>query len=304
MKSLIQCRNVCKSFASKQALHDVEFEIMEGKPIALVGPNGAGKTTLFSILCGFISATSGEVSVLGKKPGDIMLSGNLSALPQDAQLDPRFAISHQLRFYAKLQGIPSTKTLSETERVLSLVNLKEVINEKPGALSHGMRKRVSIAQALIGTPKLILLDEPTAGLDPENARNVRRLVQELSTEITFIISSHNLHELEKLCDQVLYLEQGHLTQQNQNNVVEGTSDFITLTLKEYDKANIEKSFSTITGFESLQLIQADEYIIQYNNNLNPYFDQNLLTLMTENNWQYRQIIKGKTLEEQLFSHMN
>lgn len=300
MNTLISCQNINKYFGSKHALQNVNVEICRGAPVALVGPNGAGKTTLFSILCGYISATTGSVEVFGKRPGNILLSGKLAALPQDAQLDPRFSISHQLRFYCRLQGINHSRTLEESLRVLEMVNLKEVIDEKPGALSHGMRKRVSIAQSLIGNPQMILLDEPTAGLDPENARNIRSLVNSLSDKITFIISSHNLHELEKLCHQVIFLENGQL-RQNLSQSSNTDSDYITLTIKSHDPEKFKQQLSQMNGFEKLDQVQSDEYIIQYNQQSNPQFDWELIRMISANGWNYHQLIKGKTLEEQLFS---
>ncbi len=301
--SMIEIQNLSKFYGAKRALDNLTFTLEKGKPVALVGPNGAGKTTLFSILCGYIFPSSGTVTIFGEKPGSNRLFGRLSALPQDAQLDPRFAISYQLEFYARLQGISAKKARIEAERVLDLVQLKEALNEKPAELSHGMRKRVAIAQALMGTPELVLLDEPSAGLDPVNARNIRDRVAELSDEVNFIISSHNLHELEQLCSSVLYLEQGKLSRQASVSRDEGNKGFLTILLGEQDIATeqIQQIFSQIAGFEKMTPSRKYEYLLQYRDSENPLFDQHLLAALAENNWNYRQLIKGKTLEEQLFS---
>ncbi len=300
---MIEIQNLSKLFGAKRALDNLTFTLEKGKPIALVGPNGAGKTTLFSILCGYIFPSAGEVSIFGEKPGSNSLFGRLSALPQDAQLDPRFAISYQLEFYARLQGISAKDARMEAERVLDLVQLKDVLKEKPAQLSHGMRKRVAIAQALMGTPELVLLDEPSAGLDPVNARNIRDMVAELSDKVTFIISSHNLHELEQLCSTVLYLQQGKLSQQTNVSKFTGESGFLTLLLEEntISMEQIQQAFAQIAGFEKVTPSQKNEFLLQYHAQQNPVFDQHLLACLTENNWNYRQLIKGKTLEEQLFS---
>lgn len=212
MKSLITASGLSKSYGAKQALNNVNFEIKQGAPVALVGPNGAGKTTLFSLLCGYINPSHGELSILGHKPGSAALFNKVSALPQDAQLDPRFNIDKQLAFYGKLQGMSTKQSHNEALRVLDLVGLKEVAKQRAGDLSHGMRKRVTIAQALIGAPQIVMLDEATAGLDPIHAREVRELVSSLSSEATFILSSHDLTELERLCSQVLHLDKGILSE--------------------------------------------------------------------------------------------
>lgn len=301
MNPLIECRQLRKIFSQNLALDGLDFTLEAGAPIALVGPNGAGKTTLFSILCGYIYPTSGSVKILGTEPGSNSLFGRISALPQDAQLDPRFAVAHQLKFYAELQGISRSKARQEAERVLELMQLKDVLDEKPGALSHGMRKRVSIAQALIGSPELVLLDEPTAGLDPVNARNVRSMVSELSGKTTFIISSHNLHELEKLCETVLYLEKGQLKQQGKVSSSE-REDFITIQLDVAESSEvIISAFSQLEGVSNVHQTQKDEYIIQYDREKSANLDLLLLKHLADQGWRYKQLLKGKTLEEQLFS---
>ena len=212
MSTLIKVSGLNKFFGDKHALNNVDFEIVKGPPVALVGPNGAGKTTLFSVLCGYLQPSSGQVGIFDAKPGTKATFGRLAALPQDAQLDPSFTIAHQLSFYGQLQGLSKRKSKMEVERTLELVGLSDVLKEKPEALSHGMRKRVTIAQALIGSPDIVMLDEATAGLDPLHAREIRQLVASLSDEITFILSSHDLNELERLWQQVLYLDKGQLQQ--------------------------------------------------------------------------------------------
>jgi ABC-type multidrug transport system ATPase subunit len=122
---VIRCHNLCHSYAGKAVLRQVNFELATGEPIGLVGPNGAGKTTLLSILCGFIYPTAGSVSLFGHKPGASALNGKVSALPQDAKLDPSFTIGDQLSFYARLQGLNRQQALREATRVLGAVALKD-----------------------------------------------------------------------------------------------------------------------------------------------------------------------------------
>ncbi len=301
MSLIVQCNDLSKQFGSKHALRGLDFELYEGAPIALVGPNGAGKTTLFSILCGYLQPTKGEVTLFGHQPGSSALFGKVSALPQDAQLDPRFAIAKQLGFYAQLQGFSKKAARAEAERVLELVELKEVLDEKPGALSHGMRKRVTIAQALIGTPKLVMLDEPTAGLDPRNARNIRQMVAELATEATFIISSHNLNELERLSQTVLCLEHGKISQHSAISSKSSTG-FLTVQMDVADTVDPTLIFHNLPGVSAVTKPQRSEYVLQYDMNESPDLDLQLLRCIAENGWSYHQLIKGKTLEEQLFSN--
>lgn len=295
--SLIQCHNLTKHYASKCALNQVSLELKAGQPIALVGPNGAGKTTLFSLLCGYIQPSSGELSLLGHAPGSPALLGKVSSLPQDASLDPNLTIITQLSFFAQLQGFSKADAEQEALRVLELVGLEDSSNQKPTALSHGMSKRVSIAQALIGEPELVLLDEPTAGLDPANAKVIRHLVKSQSHKTTFVISSHNLDELEKLCDHVLYLDNGKLSQsvtmsdsQQQN--------YLTLTMSQCQSDKLISAVSALEGVNTVEQKQDNEFIIQHDK---ANIEIALFTLFAEQNWQYKSLLKGRRLEEKLFS---
>jgi ABC-2 type transport system ATP-binding protein len=297
MSTLITGRNLSKSYGSKLALNNVNFEIEQGAPVALVGPNGAGKTTLFSLLCGYISPTKGELEILGHKPGSAALFNKVSALPQDAQLDPRFNIDKQLAFYAKLQGMSTKQSQAEALRVLDLVGLREIAKNRASDLSHGMRKRVTIAQALIGSPQIVMLDEATAGLDPIHAREVRELVSTLSSEATFILSSHDLTELERLCSQVLHLDKGVLSE-HQTKVNKTDKHFYTLMLNEMYE-NVEQQLQLLHGVSSVYMSQHKEYVIEYNQS-EQALDIALLQFCHQHNWQYRQLVNGHTLENQIF----
>lgn len=297
----IQCDNLSHYYSGNAALSNVSFEVSAGEPVGLVGPNGAGKTTLLSILCGFLRPTSGTVTLFGHKLGASELCGKVSALPQDARLDPSFTISEQLAFYARLQGFSRKQAHIESIRVLDAVALKDSMHEKPVTLSHGMGKRVAIAQALIGNPELILLDEPTAGLDPVNTRNIRSIVSELSPATTFIISSHDLTELGRLCQQILLLENG-IMQPMKSNVGEHDSPtrFLTLQMEPCSSADVVAKLAGLDGVIQATNPQKNEFIVEYNSDIESKMDMKIMHCLAENNWQYRQLSQGKTLEEKLF----
>lgn len=299
MSTLIKAQGLSKYYGSKLALDQVNFEIYKGAPVALVGPNGAGKTTLFSLLCGYLLPSKGELSIMGKRAGHSELFGKLSALPQDAQLDPRFSIAHQLGFYGQLQGLSTKQSQIEALRVLELVGLRDVASQRSDDLSHGMRKRATIAQALIGQPEIVMLDEATAGLDPIHAREVRQLVSSLSNEATFILSSHDLTELERLCGQVLHLNKGKLTEHaTQSNSTATNRRYMTLLLSE-EYSNVEQSLQGIAGVSKVYKSQAKEYVIEYTQSTT-VFDISLLQHCHQQGWRYRQLVNGHTLENQIF----
>ncbi len=204
---------VTKVFGKQKALDSVSFTIPESSVFGLVGPNGAGKTTLFSIIANFLKATSGKVRVLGvdvEQIGD--LQGRLSILPQDALFQANVPVREQLEFFCRLQGMTADQATAETRRVLELVGLLEVEKKNARSLSHGMTKRLGIAQAFLGRPEVVILDEPTAGLDPANASSVRQLVRDIKAKAnaTLVSSSHDLAEIQELCTMVAIIDRGVL----------------------------------------------------------------------------------------------
>jgi len=302
---IIQCHHLSYSYTGKAALSDVSFTLFAGELVGLVGPNGAGKTTLLGLLSGFLPAPSGTLVLFGHQPGAAALSGKVSALPQDAKLDPAFTIGEQFRFYARLQGLTAKQSTTEAIRVLDAVSLVDSFKQKPDTLSHGMAKRVAIAQALIGSPELILLDEPTAGLDPVNTRNIRSIITELSPTTTFIISSHDLTELDRLCQKILLLENGLMSTPQLNAAGHNTlTRFITLQMEPSPVADVIEKFQQLKGVIQVSSPQKNEYIVQYNPDIEAKMDQQVLGCIVDNAWQYRQLSQGKTLEEKLFFNGN
>ena len=204
----IHLEQVHKRFGSVHALRGVDLRVPRGSIFALIGPNGAGKTTLFSLCCGFLRADKGRIEVLGGPPDAVRVKGRLGALPQDALLGRDITIREHLIFLGRLQGMDLAFAEREATRVLALVDLADLGERRAGALSHGQVKRVGVAQAFLGDPELILLDEPTAGLDPRHAHDLRALIRGQRGARTVVVSSHNLQELEAICDEAAFMEKG------------------------------------------------------------------------------------------------
>lgn len=297
---MLSIHNLDKHYGSVKALNKLSLELEAGPPIALIGPNGAGKTTLFSVLCGYLKPSTGKVSVLGSSPGSKDLVGRLTSMPQDARMDPHFSIGRQLIHYARLQGLSKQDAKADAHRVLEQVQLVNVFTKKPESLSHGMRKRVSLAQALLGKPELVLLDEPTAGIDPPNVKIIRDLVSELSASITFIVSSHNLDELERLCQSVVYLEAGELKQSGSVAAPVGEHDnYLTLRLaSSQDDTDFEALASTLPGVESVTRMAQGDFRLMCD--ANSVVDEVLLAEMRKVGMKYRQLVRGRTLEDRLY----
>jgi len=208
---LIRLNDIGYSIGARTLFDRVNWTISPGDRVALVGPNGAGKTTTFGLAAGFLRPTEGTVRVLGVEPH---ARGSdrprMGVLPQDAQLPPYLDVGPLLTYWARLSG--EARPEQAARIALDRLGLASAWDESPQSLSHGVAKRVSLAQSLLGEPALLLLDEPTAGLDPRVAAEVRTLLAGLRGTCTVVISSHNLSELERLCDAVTVLDHGRVVQ--------------------------------------------------------------------------------------------
>ncbi len=255
MANVVSIEGLSKQFGRTQALKDVSFKIPAHSIFGLLGPNGAGKTTLFSIVADFLKADVGTVEVLGiDTRGVSRLQGRLTILPQDAQFQRNVPVLDQLVFFQLLAGRTKKQAREEVTQSLDLVGLKSFAKRRVGSLSHGMVKRLGIAQAFLGRPEVILLDEPTAGLDPASARQIRDLIKQLQERATIIVSSHNLAEVQELCDHVAILDHGHL-------VLAGSVDEITLADREYNLSLSRRlqdgeleQLSSIEGVRSIKIL--------------------------------------------------
>jgi ABC-2 type transport system ATP-binding protein len=212
VKQALELRGVTKRYGRIVALDALDLSVPSGVICGFIGPNGAGKTTTFGIAGGMIKPDAGEVDILGRGPLDPLAHpGALTLLPQDCELSPHVTLRQLLTHYARLQGLGAGEAAREVDARLEEVVLSDRAGERIRTLSHGMRRRVAIAQALLGRPDLVLLDEPTSGLDPELVVRMREIFASHRGKRTLVVSSHNLLELEALCDHVIFIERGRCT---------------------------------------------------------------------------------------------
>jgi ABC-2 type transport system ATP-binding protein len=227
----IVLRDVVKRYGPQLALNGLSMQIPKGSICAMIGPNGCGKTTTMGVVVGLLRIESGSVDVLGQGPFRAAThAGRVSLMPQDAVPSLHVPIVDCLRYYAELQGLDGPRAKREAEACLAKVELSDRARARFGELSHGMRRRFSIAQALLGNPELILLDEPTSGLDPELVVQIRKLVVSQRGEATLLVSSHILSELESMCDHAVFLEQGRVIRQGSMLELTSANSIVRYTL--------------------------------------------------------------------------
>ncbi len=207
--NIITIDNVCKNYKAKKALVGVSLRIKQGELFGLLGVNGAGKTTLIKILCGLTRKTSGTITInnynLDKDIDKIKEIIDIS--PQETSVANNLTVKENLDFFANIYNNNDTKIINE---VIDIFNLNEVLNQRAKILSGGYKRRLSIAIALISKPKILFLDEPTLGLDVLARRELWNIIRKLKKNITIILTSHYLEEIENLCDRVAILSNGKL----------------------------------------------------------------------------------------------
>ena len=237
---MIEVSHLTKKYGHRLAVEDVSFAVADGGICGLLGPNGAGKSTIMNILTGYLSATSGQVTVAGHPlPEEADAAKKcVGYLPEQPPLYPEMTVQEYLDFAAELKGVKKAERKEQVRSAARRTGLEKVLSRLIRSLSKGYRQRVGIAQALLGSPKLIILDEPTVGLDPAQVIEIRKLILELGQAHTVILSSHILSEVQAVCQQVLILSKGRLA-------ASGSLQELTA-----DGRSLEEVFLELTGGET------------------------------------------------------
>ena len=237
---MIEVSHLTKKYGGHLAVDDVSFTVEDGQIYSLLGPNGAGKSTIMNILTGYLSATSGQVTVAGHPLPEEADEAKacVGYLPEQPPLYPEMTVGEYLNFVAELKKVPRAQRKEQVLRAARRTGLEKVMPRLIRSLSKGYKQRVGIAQALLGSPKIIILDEPTVGLDPAQVIEMRKLIRELGKAHTVILSSHILSEVQAVCQQVLILSKGKLA-------ASGTLQELTA-----DGRSLEEVFLALTGAQT------------------------------------------------------
>ncbi len=215
MNAALELKSIVKTYGRRRALDGLDLTVPRGTIFGLVGSNGAGKTTALAVSVGLLRRDTGTVNLLGEGAFDPRRhAGRVTLLPQDSRLPLHARTEDLLQFYGRLQGLSEGALRESIDEALEWVHLRDRRRSPVRTLSHGMMRRLTIAQAFLGRPELVLLDEPMSGLDPREAARIRAILKRRHDTQTVVISSHNLHELETLCDAAAFIEAGRLVRQD------------------------------------------------------------------------------------------
>lgn len=265
---MITVKNVCKKYGSFVAVDNISFEINDGEIIGLLGPNGAGKSTTMNMLTGFIEPTSGEILINGfnisKKSKKA--KANIGYMPENVPLYKDLTVKEFINYMAELKYVKGKDKKNMVSDIMAKTNLTDVQNKLIKNLSRGYKQRVSMAGALVGSPKILILDEPTVGLDPKQITEIRNLIKSLAKDHTIIISSHILSEISQMCEKVIILNKGKLvaidTPENlENKVSKNNVILVTIEDSENKIKNVVKEIPEITEIKLIK--KNDDNTVQY-----------------------------------------
>jgi ABC-2 type transport system ATP-binding protein len=299
----IVVQGVSKFYGEQKAIDNISFEVKTGEIVGFIGPNGAGKSTMMKIITGFIPSSSGKVCVNGLAVEDdnLEVKKQIGYLPENNPLYPEMYVREYLGFVASIykKGISGKK---QTDNIIELTGLAPEQNKKIGSLSKGYRQRVGLAQALIHNPAVLILDEATTGLDPNQIVEIRNLIKEAGKEKTVMLSTHIMQEVEAICDRVIIIDKGVIVADEVKSKIyskfKRTKQIVQV---EFDKDAMDSSLAEIENVSSVEKIRNNVWLIESegDEDIRPL----LFNFAVKNNLTVLSLHKQETNLEEVFRHL-
>ncbi|MCD6067203.1 MAG: uncharacterized protein K0S33_2029 [Bacteroidetes bacterium] len=260
----IRVENISKVYGSQKALNDVSFEIHAGEIVGFLGPNGAGKSTMMKILTCYIPQSSGKASVCGFDVSEqsMEVRKNVGYLPEHNPLYLDMYVKEYLEFIGGLHKINNKR--NRVKEMIELTGLQIEQNKKIGALSKGYRQRVGIAQAMIHDPKVLIMDEPTTGLDPNQLEEIRSLIKNIGREKTVMLSTHIMQEVEAVCSKVIIINHGEIVANDQTSKLKHRQEEVQVVQVEFDKEPSRSALKSISGVREAKNTIGNVWLIEGN----------------------------------------
>lgn len=304
----ILVENLTKTYGPQKAVNNISFEIKTGEVVGFLGPNGAGKSTTMKMISCYMAPTSGDVKLDQfsiHNDGD-EIKKRIGYLPENNPLYLDMAIIDYLRFCAEIQGMPKSQVSERIGEMIDLCGLEVERHKRIGELSKGYRQRVGLAQAMIHDPEVLILDEPTTGLDPNQIIEIRKLIKKLGTEKTVILSSHILSEVEATCDRILIINRGRI-------VADGTSDtlrqqaqgqeLLTVQIESKNGADVEKELLQLSSVASVSAMEAKEGFFQVQSKPETSSRKSIFDLCVKKKWYLMEMTGIETRLEDVFREL-
>jgi ABC-2 type transport system ATP-binding protein len=303
---VITVENLTKRYATKTAIEGMSFQVEKGEILGFLGPNGAGKTTTMRIITGFMPASDGTVRVDGFDVFDNPLDvrRRIGYLPENPPLYLEMTVTGYLRFVAKIKGVPGENIDADINRAMEKVNITDVKDRIIAKLSKGYKQRVGIAQALLNDPPVLILDEPTIGLDPKQIHEVRELIKDLAGKHTIVLSTHFLPEVEQTCHRVIIIDRGKIvavdTPQNLRSQVQG-GERITIEVQGPESEILSK-LKAMSGVVEVQKVSDSDgrHRLQVEGQLHKDIRSDLARMIVQNGWGLYELQSASMSLEDIF----
>jgi ABC-2 type transport system ATP-binding protein len=302
---MIKVVNLTKRYPGFTAVRDISFEVDKGEIVGFLGPNGAGKSTTMRMLTGYLPPTSGHASIAGFDifEQSIEARQHLGYLPESTPLYHDMRVHEYLRYRAALKGVESARIKERVGDVLEMCDLKEKERSLIGTLSKGQKQRVGLADALVHDPDLLILDEPTIGLDPNQIRQVRELIKNLANRRTVLISTHILPEVEMMCSRVVVIHKGRIrASDTPENLLQKHRSAGEVRLELHNAPeDVRSKVSNLKGVKDVQLKKTDAeslFLLRTEAEADPTSE--LLSLARESHWDVRGLLRKKPTLEDVF----
>ncbi|MDN5203772.1 ATP-binding cassette domain-containing protein [Fulvivirgaceae bacterium BMA10] len=305
----IVVENLSKNYDLQRAVDNISFEIKTGEVVGFLGPNGAGKSTTMKMITGYLAPTTGLIRLddLSVEEDSEKVKRRIGYLPENNPLYTDMAIVDYLRFCAQIQGVKKTETTSKIASMIDRCGLDKEKHKKINELSKGYRQRVGLAQAMIHDPDVLILDEPTTGLDPNQIVEIRNLIKELGKEKTVILSSHILSEVEATCDRILIINKGRIvadgTAENLREQAKG-NEIVSIQIAGkdggVDSEMAKKLLTDLASVQTVKIIDKKENGFQIQSKPDASSKRAIFDLCVENNWYITEMTGDETKLEDVF----
>jgi len=304
----IVVKNLTKKYGSQKAVDDLSFKVKTGEILGFLGPNGAGKTTTMKAITGFMYPDIGDIHIgtYSVEKNQQEVKKKIGYLPESNPLYEDMYVLDYLRFAAEVQKIPKTDLEDKILNVVQTCGLEKEKHKKISELSKGYKQRVGLAQALIHSPEVLILDEPTVGLDPNQIKEIRELIKQIGKEKTVILSSHILAEVEATCDRILIINKGKIVADGSTAELRNQAQGKALLKVKFDGGDVNtiyESLSKIKDVHLVDIIDADKRMFEIQGNTNNELAKHIFKMCVKNNWVLTQLTPVETKLEDIFMEL-
>ena len=300
--------NLTKTYGVQKAVDDISFKVNTGEILGFLGPNGAGKTTTMKIITNYLAANSGDITIGGKsiKEDADEIKKHIGYLPENNPLYNDMPVMDYLNFCAEIQGIEKSKINDRVIEMIRLTGLDREKHKKIGELSKGYQQRVGLAQAMIHDPQILILDEPTTGLDPNQIVEIRKLIRELGREKTVILSTHILPEVEATCDRILIINNGKIVADGTPENLRKQASGQEVLFVKIEDGETEDIFKTIQAIPSVSMVDiADRKGNKFEIHSHPEQSskREIFKMCVDKNWVLTELVPSETKLEDIFRNL-